>query len=168
LARNTQRHAARAARCPSTVPMLRGTHDHHRNVRAPASAPRTTALHAANRETFAVTRHGLPEVPAVAPSLRPTIEFAPSVVSDASKPPLAIPNANAIRCSDDSDRSHHVPRFPLPVVTSPGSAENRNTHRPSSAARGFVPRRLSDAHRRPSAEDRFDALAVAADDDCAR
>jgi hypothetical protein len=36
-----------------------------------------------------VTRHGLPEPSAVAPSLRPIIEFAPSVVSDASKPPLA-------------------------------------------------------------------------------
>src|SRR5271170_7621974 len=69
--------------------MLRRTHDHHRDIRALASAPRTTALHAANRETFAVTRHGLPELPAVAPSLRQTIEFAPSVVSDAPKPPLA-------------------------------------------------------------------------------
>jgi hypothetical protein len=38
------------------------------------------------------------------------------------------------------DRTDHVP---LPVVTSPRSTENRNAHRPSSAARGFVPRRLS-------------------------
>jgi hypothetical protein len=112
--------------------------------------PRTTALHSTNREKFAVTRHGLPQFPAAAPSLRPAIKFAPSVVSDAPKPLLpAIPTGNAIRPSDNSDRSHHVPRLPLPVVTSPRSAENRNTHRPSSAARGFVPRRLSYAWRRP-------------------
>src|SRR5271170_5619691 len=69
--------------------MLRWPHDHHRDIRALASAPRTTALHAANRETFAMTRHGLPELPAAPPSLRPTPEFAPSVVNDTSKPPLA-------------------------------------------------------------------------------
>src|ERR1700722_17963839 len=69
--------------------MLWRTHDHHRDVRALASAPRTTALHATNRENFAVTRHGLPQFPTAAPSLRPTIEFAPSVVSDAQKPALA-------------------------------------------------------------------------------
>ena len=34
--------------------MLRGTHDHHRDVRALASAPRTTALHFTNREKLAV------------------------------------------------------------------------------------------------------------------
>jgi hypothetical protein len=31
--------AGRAARCPSAVPMLRRTHDHHRDVRALARAP---------------------------------------------------------------------------------------------------------------------------------
>ena len=74
--------------CHTALPMLRWPHDHHRDIRALASAPRTTALHAANRETFAVTRHGLPQFPAAVPSLRSTIEFAPSVVSDAQKPPL--------------------------------------------------------------------------------
>ena len=77
----------RAARCPPTVSVLRRAHDHHRDLRALASAPRTTALHATNREKFAVTRHGLTQFPAAAPSLRPTPEFVPSVVSDASKPP---------------------------------------------------------------------------------
>ena len=130
--------------------MLRWTHDHHRDVRTLASAPRTTALHSTNRGKSAVTRHRPPQFPAAAPSLRPTPEAAPSVVSDAPKPPLAsVPTGDAIRCSDDSDRSHHGPRFPLPVVTSPRSAENRNTHRPSSAAPGFVLRRLSYAWRRP-------------------
>src|ERR1700735_5310780 len=62
---------------------------------------------------------------------------------------VGTPTGNAIRPTVNSDRSHHVPRFPLPVVTSPRSAENRNTHRPLSAARGFVPRRLSYASRRP-------------------
>ena len=121
------------------------TFERWRQPRAPPHCTHT------NREKFAVTRHGLPQFPAAAPPLRPTPEFAPSVVSDASQRSLspAIPTGNAIRSSDNSDRSHHVPRFPLPVVTSPRSAENRNTHRPSSAARGFVPRRLSYASRRP-------------------
>ncbi len=58
------------------------------------------------------------------------------------------PTGNAIRSSNNSDRSRHVPRFPLSVVTSSRSAENRNTHRPSSATtRGFVPRGLSYAKR---------------------
>ena len=69
--------------------LLWRTHDHHRDVRALASAPRTTALHATNREKFAATRHGMPQFPAAAPSLRPTPECAPSVVSNASKPHLA-------------------------------------------------------------------------------
>jgi hypothetical protein len=69
--------------------MLRGTHDHHRHVRALASAPRTTALHSINPEKLAVTRHGLPQFPAAVPALRPTIELAPSALSDAPKPPLA-------------------------------------------------------------------------------
>src|SRR5579863_4189941 len=73
----------------SAVPMLRRTHDHHRDVRALASAPRTTPLHATNREEFAVTRHGLPQFPPAAPLLRQTPEFAPSVASDLAKPPLA-------------------------------------------------------------------------------
>lgn len=34
-------------------------------------------------------------------------------------------------------------------MTSPASAKNRNTHRSLLAARGFVPRRLSYAYRRP-------------------
>ena len=56
---------------------------------------------------------------------------------------------DAIRSSDNLDRSRHLPRFPLSVVTSSRSAENRNTHRPSSATtRGFVPRGLSYAKRR--------------------
>jgi len=69
--------------------MLWGTHGHHRDVRALASAPRTTALHFTNRENFTVTRHGMPQFPAAARPLRPTLEFAPTVVSDASKLPLA-------------------------------------------------------------------------------
>ena len=93
--------AGRAARCPSAVSMLRWTHDHHRDVRALASAPRTAAPHSTNREKFAVTRHGPPQFPAAAPSLRPTIEFAPSVVSDAPKPPLA---------SDPHRQRHQIQR----------------------------------------------------------
>ena len=130
--------------------MLWWTHDHHRDVRALASAPCTTALHSTIPEKFAVTRHGLPQFPPAAPLLRPTPEFAPSVVSDLATPPLASDlHRHANRCSGNSDRSHHVQRRSLPVVTSPRSAENRNTHRPLSAARGFVPRRLSYASRRP-------------------
>ena len=48
----------------------------------------TTALHAANREKFAVTRHGPPRSPAAASPLRPMFEFAPSLVTDASALPL--------------------------------------------------------------------------------
>jgi transposase len=64
------------AACRQFVAMCRRL-DHHRDVRALASAQGTTALHSTNREKFAVTRHGLPQFPAAAPSLRPTIEFAP-------------------------------------------------------------------------------------------
>jgi hypothetical protein len=39
--------------------------------------------------------------------------------------------------------------LPPPVMTSLRSAENRNTHRPSSAAREFIPQRLSYSSRRP-------------------
>ena len=94
-----------------------------------------------------MTRHGSPQFPAAIFPLRPTFEFASSVVSDASKPlsPL-IPTGNAIpmqqRFGQIASRS-----FPLPVVTAPRSTENRNTHK--SADRGFVPRRLSYASRRP-------------------
>ena len=44
-----------------------------------------------------MTRHGSPQFPAAIFPLRPTLEFASSVVSDASKPlsPL-IPTGNAI------------------------------------------------------------------------
>ena len=55
-----------------------------------------------------------------------------------------MPTGIRIGPSDNSDRTESPP-----VVTSPRSVENRNTHRPSSAARGFVPRRLSYASRRP-------------------
>ncbi len=54
--------------------------------RQPRAPP---VLHAINRETFAVTRHGPQQFPAAAPSLRPMIAFAPSVVSDTPKPPPA-------------------------------------------------------------------------------
>ena len=60
------------------------------------------------------------------------------------------PTGNVIRSSDNLDRSRHVLRFPLSVVTSSRSAENRNTHRPSSpTTREFVPRGLWYAKRRP-------------------
>ena len=125
--------------------MLRWTHDHHRDLRALESAPRATALHSTNRETFAVTRHGLPQFPPAAPPLRPTLEFAPSVVSDAPKLPLAGTSPPATPPMPATIRTDRITSraSPPPVVTSPRSAENRNTHRPSSAARGFVPRRLS-------------------------
>jgi hypothetical protein len=72
--------------------------------------------------------------------------------SSATSPSSLLPVIStgiATQSSDTSVSSQHVPRFPLPVVTAPGSAENRNTHRPPSTARGFVPRGLSYAKRRP-------------------
>ena len=121
--------------------MLWRTHDHHRDVRALASAPRTTALHSTNREKSAVSsRLQHPHCDQRSSSRHPSSATPPSPISP------VIPTGNAIRCSDNLHGSHHVP---LPVVTSPRSAENRNTHRPSSATRGFVPRRLSYAWRRP-------------------
>ena len=69
--------------------MLRGTHDHHRDIPALASAPCTTALHSTNPEKFAVTWHGLHQFPPAAPLLRPTLQFASSLVSNVAKLPLA-------------------------------------------------------------------------------
>src|ERR1700719_580620 len=69
--------------------MLRRPHDHHRNLRPLVPAQGAAASHHAIREKFAVTRHGLPRSPAAAPPLRPMFDFAPSVVTGASKPPLA-------------------------------------------------------------------------------
>jgi hypothetical protein len=46
-------------------------------------------MHFTNRETFAVTRHGMPQLPAAAPSLQPTPECVPALVSNVSKPHLA-------------------------------------------------------------------------------
>ncbi|HEY6456054.1 MAG TPA: hypothetical protein VIY90_12330 [Steroidobacteraceae bacterium] len=66
--------------------------------RQPRAPPHRTPT---NREKFAVTRHGPPQFPAAASSLRPTIEFAPSVVSDAPKPPLA---------SDPHRQRHQIQR----------------------------------------------------------
>ena len=83
------------------MPMLWWAHDHHRDVRALASAPRTTALHYANRKNFAVTRHGLTQFPTAAPPLRPTSEFVQSLVSDASKLPPA---------SDSHRQRHQIQR----------------------------------------------------------
>ena len=107
--------------------------------------PRTTALHATNREKFAVTRHGPPQFTAAAPSLRSMI--APSFVSDAPKHPLA----------SDPHRQRHQIQRQLGQITSRSTvgrdfatlSRNRITHRPTSVARGFVPRRLSYASRRP-------------------
>jgi hypothetical protein len=124
------------------VSMLWGAHDHHRDVRALASAPRTTALHYANRENFAVTRHGLTQFPPAAPPLRPTPEFVQSLVSDASKLPLA---------NDSHRQRHQIQRHfgqiaSCPTLPTVGRdfvtlSRKQNTHRPSSATtRGFVPR----------------------------
>ena len=93
--------------------MLWWAHDHHRDVRALASAPRTTALHYANRENFAVTRHGLTQFPPAAPPLRPTPEFVPPLVSDASKLLLAvIPTGNAIRSQQQFGQTASRPTLP--------------------------------------------------------
>jgi hypothetical protein len=105
-------------------------------------APRTTALHSTIREKLAVTRHGSPH-PIVADARVRVIRRQRRLQAPLAAEPPETPS----RCSNDSDRSHHVPRFPLPVVTAPRSTENRNTHK--SADRGFVPRRLSYASRRP-------------------
>jgi hypothetical protein len=67
--------------------------------------------------------------------------------------------ASKLPLASDSHRQRHQirrqfgqiassPTLPTVVVTSSRSAENRNTHKPSSATRGFVPRRLSYASRR--------------------
>ena len=69
--------------------MLRWTHDHHRDIRALASAPCTTALSSIDPAKFAVTEHGLPRFVPAAPLLRLTLEFASSLVSNATKLALA-------------------------------------------------------------------------------
>src|ERR1700753_991304 len=92
--------------------MLRRTHGHHRDVRALASAPRATSLRLTNRETFTVTRHGLTQFPSATPSLRPTIECASSLVSNAAKLSRA---GNAHR------HSHLIPRQFKPIGSRPAA-----------------------------------------------
>ena len=116
--------------------MLWGTHDHHRDVRALASAPHTTAPHSTNREKFAVTGHSPQQFTAAASSLQPTIEFAPTV-SDAPKPPLASgPHRQRPQIQRQVGQIASRPAPATPDATSPRSAENRNTHRPASGSAG--------------------------------
>ena len=136
--------------------MLRRTHDHHRGRSEchGVSLVHHRTVHATTPEKFAVTRHGLSPVPA---RQHPRcglsrLKRASSLVSNAAELPRVGHHPHRQRHqipATISDTSHHVPHRPMPIVTSPRSTENRNTHRPSSAARGFVPRRLSYAKRRP-------------------
>ena len=48
-----------------------------------------------------------------------------------------------------ASRSHPFGRIPRPAASAPGQAENRNPHSSSPVDRGFVPRGLSYACRRP-------------------
>ena len=114
--------------------MLWRTHDHHRDVRGLASAPRTTAPHSTNRKKFAVTRHRLLQLPPAGPPLRPTLECAPSIVSNATKLSCA---GNPYRHSHRSPRQFRQIASP-PAATSAGRdcaklGRNRNTHRSSPA-----------------------------------
>jgi len=53
------------------------------------------------------------------------------------------------RSGDDAARPHHVPTSPPAATKQPTSAINRNPHSRRTVTRGFVPRRLSYACRRP-------------------
>ena len=61
-----------------------------------------------------MTRHGLPQFPAAAPLIAADARVRVIPRQRRLRSPLSsvIPTGNAIRSSDNSDRSHHVPRLP--------------------------------------------------------
>ena len=64
------RRIARTTRLAPALPLLRRTHDHHRDLRAMAATTRTTSRASINRDHPVVTRHGLRSSQAATPLLR--------------------------------------------------------------------------------------------------
>jgi len=149
------------------MPVLRRTHDHHRDFPTRDAATRAAGLSRTNRDGDAVTRHGSRPSDVVVMSLRPATLRAPSgspassstLISDAisglahpQTPSAALPIRGRGSASRSPDKTSRTAIASSRVNTTPithDTAKPSNPHKPRTAHRGFVLRRLSYAKRRP-------------------
>ena len=143
--RKLSKRQSHSIRSPA-LSLLRRPNDHHRDLRAMEPTTRATSRGRTNPERPVVTRHALRSPHAIAtPPLRPMPPHTPFTKIVTKAPKFSSGQIPIQRGRAVQNLTHDVSAASIDALLLPSSpsAKNRNPHRPSPQARGFVHGRFS-------------------------